>query len=163
MVNYVDGREVVKEMAKEYLGRDYDLLRRNCCTFARDAALRLGISEDEIPTWFMNLADAGAATQDVAAMTLKPITSMLSGMEDDDDSIIDSSRVAEESQGETGFEVIAKPCKKKKGRSLHKMEIVRVVDALEMENMPRVGAETMCAAGRRGEQVPVRLISSRAF
>ena len=162
VINYVDGREVMKEMAKEYLGPDYDLLRKNCCTFARDASLRLGIREDEIPTWFMNLADAGAATQDVAAMTLRPITSMLSGIEDDE-SVVDSSREEEdEGERETGFEVIAKPCNRKKGKSLHEMEIVYVIDALEVENMERVGAETS-GRGKGAQQYQMRRTSTWAY
>jgi hypothetical protein len=137
VVTYIDGRQVVKEMAKEYLGSDYDLLRRNCCTFARDAALRLGIRQEEIPSWLLNLADAGAATQDTAAMALKPITSILSGIEDDLDSVVDTSRedvVEEAVDFETGFEVIAKT---KEGQSpslsIHEMEIVKVVEALGIE------------------------------
>ena len=58
------------QMASEYKGKDYDLLRKNCCTFAKDACLRLGINPGEIPSWFMNLADAGARTQDAASRTL---------------------------------------------------------------------------------------------
>ena len=136
VVTYIDGRQVVKEMAKEYLGPDYDLLRRNCCTFARDAALRLGIQQEEIPSWLLNLADAGAATQDTAAMALKPITSMLSGIEDDSDSIVDTSRqdedqVEEAVDFETGFEVIAKTTEgNSPSLSIHEMEIVKVVEAL---------------------------------
>lgn len=150
VVTYIDGREVMKEMAKEYLGPDYDLLRRNCCTFARDASLRLGIREDEIPSWFMNLADAGAATHDVAVMTLKPITSMLSGIEDDDDSIIDTGRKEEKDEGETfGFEVVANA---KEGRTLYEMEL-NVIEALDTEG--RVGVEPSC--GGRGERGPIEV------
>lgn len=69
----VDGREIVREMASEYMGVDYDLLRKNCCTFAHDACTRLGVRENEIPTWFHNLAAVGAVTQDAAQSTLAPI------------------------------------------------------------------------------------------
>jgi len=69
-----DGREIIRLMATEYLGTDYDLLRKNCCTFSHDACIRLGISEEEIPSWFHNLASAGAVTQDAANFTLSPIT-----------------------------------------------------------------------------------------
>jgi len=65
-------------MATEYLGTDYDLLRKNCCTFSHDACIRLGISEEEIPSWFHNLASAGAVTQDAANFTLAPITQFFS-------------------------------------------------------------------------------------
>ena len=73
-----DGREIIRLMATEYLGTDYDLLRKNCCTFAHDACIRLGISKEEIPSWFHNLASAGAVTQDVANFTLAPITQIFS-------------------------------------------------------------------------------------
>lgn len=63
---YLDGRDIVRTMAKEYLGTDYDILRKNCCTFARDACLRLGVKEKEIPNWFRNLSESGAMTHDLA-------------------------------------------------------------------------------------------------
>ena len=63
----VNGLQIMREMAGEYMGVDYDLLRKNCCTFARDACLRLGVKEIEIPTWFMNIAEAGAQTEDTIA------------------------------------------------------------------------------------------------
>ena len=75
----VDGQEIVREMATEYLGTDYDLLRKNCCTFAHDVCIRLGIGKDEIPSWFHNLAAAGAITQDAANYTLAPITQLFAG------------------------------------------------------------------------------------
>jgi hypothetical protein len=63
----VNGRKIILgEMAHEYKGVDYNLLRKNCCTFVHDACLRLGIEEQEVPTWFRNLAEAGAASQDAA-------------------------------------------------------------------------------------------------
>lgn len=66
----VDGRDVIRDMAKEYMGSDYDILRKNCCTFAHDAACRLGVPDSEIPSWFRNLADSGAMTQDMAIATM---------------------------------------------------------------------------------------------
>ena len=78
----MDGRELIKQMATEYMGTDYDLLRKNCVTFASDAAMRLGIEEKEIPSWFRNLCESGALTQDVALQTVEPIQFMLSSCED---------------------------------------------------------------------------------
>mmetsp|Transcript_9054 Transcript_9054/g.25085 ORF Transcript_9054/g.25085 Transcript_9054/m.25085 type:complete len:357 (+) Transcript_9054:66-1136(+) len=79
----VDAKVVMKEMAEEYLCTDYDLLRKNCCSFACDACQRLGVPEDEIPSWFSNLAQTGAITQDVAMATvIHPISSVLSNCED---------------------------------------------------------------------------------
>jgi len=77
----VDGRQIVRGMATEYLGTDYDLLRKNCCTFAHDGCIRLGISEEEIPSWFHNLAAVGAVTQDATHSTLAPITQLFSSNE----------------------------------------------------------------------------------
>jgi hypothetical protein len=108
-IEYVDGREVVKSMAREYMGIDYDILRRNCCTFARDACLRLGIGEREIPTWFRNLAESGAMTQDLARATVLPLTKVLSsertlpgfGMESEDEDDDDGEE-------DSGFEIVAR-------------------------------------------------------
>jgi hypothetical protein len=61
-----DARGILQGMASEYMGKEYDLLRKNCCTFAHDACVRLGIEDQEIPTWFRNLAEAGKVTQDAA-------------------------------------------------------------------------------------------------
>lgn len=75
---FVDGREVVREMAAEYMGADYDLLRKNCVTFAHDACLRLGVNENEVPEWFRNLCVAGAAAQDAATSTMAPLSRVFS-------------------------------------------------------------------------------------
>ncbi len=75
---FVDGREIVREMATEYMGTDYDLLRKNCVTFAHDACLRLGVKESEVPEWFRNLCLAGAAAQDAANSTMAPLTRVFS-------------------------------------------------------------------------------------
>jgi hypothetical protein len=94
---HVDGREVLRQMASEYLGTDYDLLRKNCCTFAHDACTRLGVKEGEIPSWFHNLAYAGAVTQDVAKATTRPLTTVLSAC--------DCENGMQEYVAESGFEV----------------------------------------------------------
>ena len=80
-----DGHKIMQGMAREYMGCDYDLLRRNCCTFARDACLRLGVTEHEIPPWFLHLSSAGADAHDVvnnveAAVdrSVEPLKRMLS-------------------------------------------------------------------------------------
>jgi hypothetical protein len=73
----------MKQMALEYMGSDYDILRKNCCTFARDACLRLGVPEDDIPTWFGNLAKSGALTQDAVLATVEPLSTALSMVYED--------------------------------------------------------------------------------
>jgi hypothetical protein len=80
---YIDGRQIIKEMLPEYMGVDYDLLRKNCCTFARDVCLRMNVQEEEIPSWFRNLAESGAITQDIAYATVQPLQIVMSQCEDD--------------------------------------------------------------------------------
>ncbi|KAL3944242.1 MAG: hypothetical protein SGBAC_001685 [Bacillariaceae sp.] len=80
-----DSRGILQGMAREYMGKEYDLLRKNCCTFAHDACVRLGIQDQEIPTWFRNLAEAGKNTQDAA-------TSFTSLFEPSDEELMASSR-----------------------------------------------------------------------
>ena len=109
-VEYVDGRQVIKEMASEYMGIDYDILRRNCCTFARDACLRLGILETEIPSWFRNLAESGAEAQDLAQAAVLPIAKVLSNeysYPEEKTSEPDPDKLADREQGDSGFEVVA--------------------------------------------------------
>ena len=65
--SFADGHAIIHSMAREYMGTDYDLLRKNCCTFARDVCIRLGVEEKGIPTWFHNAAQAGADAEDVIA------------------------------------------------------------------------------------------------
>ena len=49
-------RKILDRMSHEYLGTEYDLLRKNCCTFAYDLCVRLGVNEHDIPSWFHNLS-----------------------------------------------------------------------------------------------------------
>eukprot|EP00929_Paragymnodinium_shiwhaense_P020045 TRINITY_DN13489_c0_g1_i1.p1 TRINITY_DN13489_c0_g1~~TRINITY_DN13489_c0_g1_i1.p1 ORF type:complete len:526 (-),score=66.59 TRINITY_DN13489_c0_g1_i1:154-1590(-) len=49
---------IIAQMLEEYPGPDYDLLRRNCCHFADDFCLRLGVAG--IPSWVHRLARVGA-------------------------------------------------------------------------------------------------------
>lgn len=117
--HYVDGRQVMIEMAKEYMGVDYDILRKNCCTFAYDACIRLGINEDEIPSWFRNLSESGAMTQDMAYATVQPLRQVLSSCEEVDGSFLNEPIVIER-----GFELIAKR------NAANNRDVIFVVDAL---------------------------------
>lgn len=64
-------------MAREYMGTDYDLLRKNCCTFARDVCLRLGVEGGKIPRWFHNAAQAGADAEDALAHAERSVRNVL--------------------------------------------------------------------------------------
>lgn len=75
--SFADGHSIIHSMAREYMGTDYDLLRRNCCTFARDACTRLGVKEEDIPRWFHNAAQAGADAEDVINNVENSVRNML--------------------------------------------------------------------------------------
>jgi len=73
---FADGNAVIHSMAREYMGSDYDLLRKNCCTFARDVCLRLGVKEEDIPSWFHNAAKAGADAEDAITSAEQTVKNM---------------------------------------------------------------------------------------
>jgi PPPDE putative peptidase domain len=118
VTQFVDGRTIMKEMATEYMGADYDILRRNCCTFAADACVRLGVPHDQIPSWFRNLAETGAYSQDVAkAAFVEPLQRVLSnaahdhticGADYEAEPTASATQDNNNDDEETGFEVIAK-------------------------------------------------------
>jgi uridine kinase len=53
-----DVADILSKLIEEYPGDDYDLLRRNCCHFADDFAMRLGAGH--LPGWVYRLARTGA-------------------------------------------------------------------------------------------------------
>jgi len=56
-------RSILQEMHAEYLGADYDLLRKNCCSFSSDFVIRLDLPP--IPSWALNLANTGKKAVDM--------------------------------------------------------------------------------------------------
>ena len=75
--SFADGHAIILSMAREYMGTNYDLLRRNCCTFARDVCMRLGVKEEDIPRWFHNAAEAGAEAEEVMSNVENSLRNML--------------------------------------------------------------------------------------
>lgn len=75
--SFADGHAMIHSMAREYMGTDYDLLRKNCCTFARDVCMRLGTKEEDIPRWFHNAAQAGADAEDAITNVEYSVRNML--------------------------------------------------------------------------------------
>lgn len=66
-VTFLEPREVLQlihSMAEQWIGQDYDLLRKNCCDFSDALCVELGVGE--LPRWVMSLADAGASLSDGA-------------------------------------------------------------------------------------------------
>lgn len=75
--SFADGHAIIHSMAREYMGTDYDLLRKNCCTFARDVCIRMGVKEESIPKWFHNAAQAGADAEDAITSVEYSVRNML--------------------------------------------------------------------------------------
>jgi len=100
----VNGNAVMSELAFCYMGSDYDILRYNCCHFVKGACIALGIKETEIPTWFMNLAAIGVATEDAIVdfetTVINPFKKIF---------VRDDNNSYEEEVQEEGFEVIEHP------------------------------------------------------
>ena len=90
----------IRRRAKEYLGCEYDLLRKNCCTFAHDACLRLGVDEEDIPSWFRNAALVGAQAEDTLVNVDNTVKNVFKCNEE--------SVCLEAEDCSAGFEVIAK-------------------------------------------------------
>mmetsp|Transcript_254 Transcript_254/g.404 ORF Transcript_254/g.404 Transcript_254/m.404 type:complete len:742 (+) Transcript_254:110-2335(+) len=116
---FIDGNDLMMEMAREYMGVDYDLLRNNCCTFARDACLRLGIMETEIPRWFLNSAEAGANTEDAIASIEKAVTCPFQMSDDNAGEGDDMNHSVGEESYYDGFEIIADIHSYKMGLNVH--------------------------------------------
>ena len=53
--------ELLDEMEPRWLGEDYDMVARNCCTFSNEFAQALGVGA--IPKRLFRLANAGAAVE----------------------------------------------------------------------------------------------------
>lgn len=49
---------LIERLRSEWQGCDYDLLRKNCCTFSNELCTALHVQE--VPKWVTNLAGAGA-------------------------------------------------------------------------------------------------------
>eukprot|EP00816_Leptocylindrus_hargravesii_P007068 CAMPEP_0196823454 /NCGR_PEP_ID=MMETSP1362-20130617/87533_1 /TAXON_ID=163516 /ORGANISM="Leptocylindrus danicus, Strain CCMP1856" /LENGTH=478 /DNA_ID=CAMNT_0042203329 /DNA_START=366 /DNA_END=1799 /DNA_ORIENTATION=+ len=110
---YVNAKEILQELSLTYLGTDYNLLRKNCCTFARDALLHLGIEAKDIPSWFINISEAGAMTEDVVTSVdntlIMPIRQMFSESEEDADAAVNHGGDGQANvmiENAQGFEVV---------------------------------------------------------
>uniref|UniRef100_A0A7S1B7V7 PPPDE domain-containing protein n=1 Tax=Corethron hystrix TaxID=216773 RepID=A0A7S1B7V7_9STRA len=62
----------MRELASEWRGVEYNLFRKNCCTFVREACLRLGVEEVELPRWLTNLTEGFIRTGEFFTLPLVP-------------------------------------------------------------------------------------------
>lgn len=53
-----DVQALIERLRETWIGRDYDLLRHNCCHFSDELCKELGVGP--VPVWVTNLAGAGA-------------------------------------------------------------------------------------------------------
>jgi hypothetical protein len=114
--SFADGNAIIHSMAKEYMGTDYDLLRKNCCTFAHDVCLRLGVKEEDVPKWFHNAAQAGADAEDAFTNAEQTVKSVFDCSVEDGDTIDIMEGynhgfevIADLKQGSTELKVVESP------------------------------------------------------
>lgn len=69
--------EIISDLIEEYPGTDYNLLRRNCCHFADEFCIRLGVGG--IPAWIHRLARLGAGIETMLQNAPRPIKERLLG------------------------------------------------------------------------------------
>lgn len=65
---------LMSAMSLEYPGNSYHLLKRNCCHFASDACMRLGVGE--LPSWIQRLARIGDSVLSVSQELEKNIAGL---------------------------------------------------------------------------------------
>merc|ERR1719384_2626645 len=56
---------LMQRLELRWQGKDYDVLKRNCCHFCQEMCALLGVHD--MPLWVTNLAGAGAAVFDAGA------------------------------------------------------------------------------------------------
>lgn len=82
-------QEILRDMAPIWKAVSYDLVRKNCCTFADDFCRRLGVGP--LPGWVNRLAEVGAG----ALLTVQQISASLApvgiGPEDDRYQLLEGS------------------------------------------------------------------------
>jgi len=66
--------EIIKQVASEWKGRDYDLLTKNCCHFCSAFCQVLGVGP--VPSEIMSLAEAGAKLRDGIRNVVYPLTAV---------------------------------------------------------------------------------------
>lgn len=57
-LDYADAEQIVTSMLDEWPGSRYDLLTRNCCSFAEELCQKLGVGS--LPGWVNRFAEAGS-------------------------------------------------------------------------------------------------------
>lgn len=67
---------LLEDLQQEWLGRDYDLLHRNCCHFSDMFCQRLGVGD--LPSWVTNLAGAGATIDEGFRQIGRPLVAVKS-------------------------------------------------------------------------------------
>lgn len=82
-------QQILRDMAPLWKAMSYDLVRKNCCTFADDFCRRLGVGP--LPGWVNRLAEVGAG----ALLTVQQISASLApagiSSEDDKYKLLDGS------------------------------------------------------------------------
>jgi len=70
--------QILQRMIPQWQAPDYDLLRKNCCSFSRAFCQELGVGE--IPYWVYELAETGAMVADAEITTINAFWYLESGI-----------------------------------------------------------------------------------
>jgi hypothetical protein len=70
--------KILRKMVQEWQGREYDLLKHNCCSFSKAFCLELGVGE--IPYWVYELAETGSALSDDIAAAMQTLHKLEDGL-----------------------------------------------------------------------------------
>ena len=66
--------DLIRTMRPAWPGQEYDMLRKNCCTFSNEFCTALGVGE--IPRWLYRLARLGAGLGDFGKTLNKPLVQL---------------------------------------------------------------------------------------
>jgi len=69
--------KLVDELKREWPGRAYDILKKNCCVFSNELCQKLGVGS--IPDWITNLAGVGADMRSVVRRPLRQMEGAILG------------------------------------------------------------------------------------
>lgn len=69
--------KLVDELKRDWPGRAYDILKKNCCVFSNELCQKLGVGS--IPDWITNLAGVGADMRSVVRRPLRQMEGAILG------------------------------------------------------------------------------------
>merc|ERR1711920_271023 len=94
--------DILRSMLPKWMGTDYDLLHKNCCSFSDTFAKELGVGE--IPQWVHHLADVGAGIDDGVHSAVKELHHVEHVIVEDVDALLHKLHPRRDSDAKPSFE-----------------------------------------------------------